>query len=188
LWRHADAAAEAELIKTMVQQGAWLEPTLITEDFVVNAAIYRDSWASRKIGGSFGLMQAGFPKPSGPALEEYREAVGRMKDFVRRFHAAGGTITTGTDCLPWCGYGLPDELRLLVDAGLTPAAALRAATIDGARVLRWQDRRRIAPNLTADLVVLDGNPLQDIGNVRLVHAVLVNGRYLDRTTLDGLLK
>ena len=157
LWRHADAAAEAELINTMVKQGAWLEPTLITEDFVVNSAAYRDSWAS-------------------------------MKDFVRRFHAAGGTITTGTDCLPWCGYGLPDELRLLVEAGLPPAAALRAATIDGVRVLRWQDRGRIAPNLTADLVVLDGNPLQDIGHVRLVHAVVVNGRYLDRTALDGLRK
>ena len=188
LWRHADPAAEAELINTMVKQGAWLEPTLITEDFVVNAATYRDNWASRKIGGSFGLMQAGFPKPTGTAMDEYREAFGRMKDFVRRFHAAGGTITTGTDCLPWCGYGLPDELRLLVEAGLTPAAALRAATIDGAKALRWQDRGRIAPNFTADLVLLDGNPLQDIGNVRLVRAVLVNGRYLDRTALDGLRK
>jgi uncharacterized protein len=188
LWRHADPAAEVDLIRTMVRQDAWLEPTLITEDFVVNAAAYRDSWTARKLGGSFELVQAGFPKPAGAALEDYREAVGRMKNFVHRFHAAGGTITTGTDCLPWCGYGLPDELRLLVEAGLTPAAALRAATIDGARVLRWPETGRIAPNFTADVVVLDANPLQDIANVRRVHAVVVNGRYLDRGALDALLK
>lgn len=189
LWRHVDAAAELELITTMVRLGAWLEPTLITEDFVVNSAAYRESWTSRKLGGSFELMSAGFPKPAGTALQEYRDAFGRMKDFVRRFHMAGGTIITGTDCLPWCGYGLPDELRLLVEAGLTPAAAMRAATIDSAKALRWQDRvGRIAPNFLADLVLLDANPLQDIGNVRRVHAVIVNGRYLDRAALDGLLK
>ena len=189
LWRHVDAAAELELITTMVRLGAWLEPTLITEDFVVNSAAYRESWTSRKLGGSFELMSAGFPKPAGTALQEYRDAFGRMKDFVRRFHTAGGTIVTGTDCLPWCGYGLPDELRLLVEAGLTPAAAMRAATIDSATALRWQDRvGRIAPNFLADLVLLDANPLQDIGNVRRVHAVIVNGRYLDRTAVDGLLK
>ena len=188
LWRHADATAELELIKTMVQQGAWLEPTLITEDFVVNSAVYRDRWAGGKLGASVELMQSGFPKPAGTAMKEYQEAVGRMKDFVRRFHAAGGVITAGTDCLPWCGYGLPDELRLLVEAGLTPAAALRAATLDAAKALRWQDRvGRIAPGLAADLLVLDANPIQDIAHVRRVHAVVVNGRYLDRRALEKLL-
>ena len=186
LWRHADAAAELELIKTMVQNGVWLEPTLITEDFTVNAAAYRDSWTSQRFGGSFELVHAGFPKPAGSALQEYREAFTRMKDFVRRFHAAGGTITTGTDCLPWCGYGLPDELRLLVDSGLTPGAALRAATIDSAKALRWPNMGRIAPGFSADLVLLDANPLQNIANVRRVHAVIVGGRYLDRPALDAL--
>ena len=188
LWRHADAAAELELIKTMAQQEAWLEPTLITEDFVVNSAAYRDRWTSGKLGGTFELVHAGFPKPTGTALQEYQEAFGRMKDFVRRFHAAGGKIIAGTDCLPWCGYGLADELRLLVEAGLAPAAALRAATLDAAKALQWQDHvGRITPGFAADLLVLDANPLQDIAHVRRVHAVIVNGRYLDRRALDRLL-
>ena len=187
-WRQTDAAAEAELIKTMIQQGAWLEPTLVTEDFVVNSGVYRDNWPATTLPVTFDLVHSGFPKPAGGALQEYRDAFGRMKSFVGRFHAAGGTITTGTDCLPLCGYGLPDELRLLVEAGLTPAAALRAATIDAAKVLSWDRAGRIAPEFFADLVLLDRNPLDDIANIRGVRAVIVNGRYLDRATLDAILK
>jgi imidazolonepropionase-like amidohydrolase len=96
-------------------------------------------------------------------------------------------ITAGTDCLPVCGAGLQDELSLLVGAGLSPAAALRAATSDAARVLGWSERTgRIAPRLDADLVLLDGDPLRDIEQTRRVHAVVVKGRYLDRQALDAL--
>jgi imidazolonepropionase-like amidohydrolase len=110
-----------------------------------------------------------------------------MKDFVRRFHDAGGVIITGTDCLPACGHGLHDELRLLVSAGLSPAAALRAATVGAARVLGWHDRvGRVATGHLADLVVVNGNPLQDVGNAGRVHAVVANGRYIDRAALDQL--
>lgn len=119
-------------------------------------------------------------------MRDYAEAFERMKDFVRRFHEAGGVITTGTDCLPACGYGLGEELRLLVSAGLSPAAALRAATVDAARVLGWSDSvGRVAPNLFADLVLLDGNPLEDIKTVGRIHAVVANGHYLARKTVDG---
>ena len=172
----------------MVARRAWLEPTLVTEDWIVNGAKYRAEWSKRKLPGTFDDSRAGFPAPEAGALQEYREAFTRMQDFVRRFHAAGGTITAGTDCLPVCGYGLQDELKLLVDAGLTPAAALRAATIDAARVLGWNERvGRIVPGLTADLVLLDGDPLRDIEHTRRVHAVVTNGRHLDRQALDGLL-
>lgn len=188
LWRHVDRTAERTLIDTMVARGAWLEPTLITEDWVVNADAYRDTWRERRLPGSFDRMHAGFPALLGPALQQYREAFTRMKAFVRQFHDAGGVITAGTDCLPVCGYGLHDELQLLVSAGLSPAAALRAATVNAARVLRWDDRLgRIAPGLVADLVVLDGNPLEDIRHAGRVHAVISDGRYLDRGQLGALL-
>jgi imidazolonepropionase-like amidohydrolase len=188
LWRDVDRTAERTLIETMVARGAWLEPTLITEDWIVNADAYRDTWRERRLPDSFDRAHEGFPAPVGAALQQYREAFARMKEFVRRFHDAGGVITVGTDCLPACGYGLHDELRLLVSAGLTPAAALRAATLSAARILRWDDRLgRVAPGLVADLVVLDGNPLQDIRHAGRVHAVITDGRYLDRGQLDALL-
>ncbi len=188
LWRHTDPGAERELIDAMVAAHAWLEPTLITEDWVVNAAAYRERWRDRRLPGSFDAAHEGFPTPAGADLQQYREALARMRDFVRRFHAAGGVITAGTDCLPVCGFGLHDELELLAGAGLTPAAVLRAATLDAARVLRWDAAvGRIAPAMSADLVLLDGNPLTDIRHVRRVRAVIANGRYLDRGRLDAFL-
>ena len=188
LWREADRTAERTLIETMVAQGAWLEPTLITEDWVVNADTYRRAWLERRLPGSFDRAREGFPALAGPALQPYREAFTRMKEFVRQFHDAGGTITAGTDCLPVCGYGLQDELQLLVSAGVPPAAALRAATVTAARVLRWDDRvGRIDSGLEADLVLLDANPLEDIRHTSRVHAVIAAGRYLDRGQLDALL-
>jgi imidazolonepropionase-like amidohydrolase len=112
-----------------------------------------------------------------------------MMDFVHRFHAAGGVVLAGTDCVPRCGYGLHEELRLLVAAGLTPAAALRAATLDPARALGWSAKvGRVAPGLAADLVLLAGDPLADIRNVARIQAVVTNGRYLDRAALNGLLE
>jgi imidazolonepropionase-like amidohydrolase len=188
LWRDADPAAERELVDAMVARRAWLEPTLITEDWIVNADQYRKAWNDRRIPGSFERMREGFPTVQGPDLQRYSESFTRMKAFVRRFHEAGGIVTAGTDCVPLCGYGIHDELRLLVEAGLTPAAALRAATTDAARVLGWADRvGSIRETMLADLVVLTANPLHDIRNVTRVDAVVREGRYLDRTTLDGLL-
>jgi imidazolonepropionase-like amidohydrolase len=187
-WLHADPDAERALIERMVARGVWLEPTLITEHWITANEVYRDSWQQRQLPGSFAQTQAGFPLVEGADLQRYRDAFGRMKDFVRRFHAAGGVVLAGTDCLPACGHGLWDELALLVEAGLTPASALRAATVDAARALGWGERSgRIATGNIADLVLLDANPLTDIRNVGRVHAVILNGRYLDRAALDGLL-
>jgi imidazolonepropionase-like amidohydrolase len=77
---------------------------------------------------------------------------------------------------------------LLVRAGLTPAEALRTATINPARFLGWTDSLGVvATGKVADLVLLDGNPLQDIANTKRIRAVIQGGRLLDRSTLDRLL-
>ena len=188
-WLHTDSAAERTLIDTMVAHRAWLEPTLTTEDWLVNPLTYREIWVREQISGSFAAAREGFPNLSGKALEQYRESFARMMNFVHRFHAAGGVVLAGTDCVPRCGYGLHEELRLLVAAGLTPAAALRAATLDPARALGWSAKvGRVAPGLAADLVLLAGDPLADIRNVARIEAVVTNGRYLDRAALNGLLE
>jgi imidazolonepropionase-like amidohydrolase len=106
-------------------------------------------------------------------------------------HAAGVPILAGTDtlaqfCFP--GSGLHDELALLVEAGLSPKAALQAATRNPARMLgRTADLGTIESGKLADLVLLDADPLADIGNITRIHAVILNGRVLDRAALDALL-
>ncbi len=112
-------------------------------------------------------------------------------DLVGRLHQAGVPILAGSDCpnpYVYPGFSLHDELGLLVHAGLTPAEALRTATINPARFMGLTDSLGVvATGKVADLVLLDGNPLQDIANTKRIRAVIQGGRLLNRRALDGLL-
>jgi imidazolonepropionase-like amidohydrolase len=73
-----------------------------------------------------------------------------------------------------------------VQAGVPALDALRTATINPARYLNMEkDFGSVEQGKTADLVLLDGSPMEDIRNVRLVRAVVANGRFFDRTELDA---
>ncbi|MGI5150950.1 amidohydrolase family protein [Plantactinospora sp. CA-294935] len=110
--------------------------------------------------------------------------------MVGELHRAGVPLMVGTDvgtCGLFPGFSVHDELRFLVEAGLSPMAALHAATAEPASFLGARTGR-IARRAAADLVVLDANPLTEIGNTRRIDGVVVRGRYLDRAALDGLLR
>ena len=109
---------------------------------------------------------------------------------VRELHKAGVTILAGTDVgtsyqIP--GISLHDELALLVQAGLSPMAALQAATRNPARAFNLADQGTIEPGMRADLVLLDANPLENIDNTRKIREVVARGRVLDRSELDAML-
>ena len=96
--------------------------------------------------------------------------------------------TDAGDSFVFPGSSVHDELDALVLAGLTPAEALRAATLSGARYLeRTAEFGTVQAGRAADLVLLTGNPLEDIRNVRRIDAVVLAGRHLDRARLDSLL-
>lgn len=106
---------------------------------------------------------------------------------------AGVTIMAGTDAgflnsYNYPGIGLHDELSLFVKEGLTPAQALSAATRAGPAWFGTLDRYgAIAEGKSADLVLLDGNPLQDIQATRAINTVVLRGKVYDRKALDALL-
>lgn len=117
--------------------------------------------------------------------------VEREREIVGMLHRAGVPILAGTeagdvDVLP--GFSLHDELALLVEAGMSPLAALQAATLEPARYLAATDSMgTVAVGKVADLVLLDANPLADIRNTTRIRAVVANGRLLDRAALDAML-
>jgi imidazolonepropionase-like amidohydrolase len=122
---------------------------------------------------------------------DFRRMYELRKSFIPRMAAAGVPILAGTDttnpyCLP--GFGMHDELELLVSTGLTPLQALQAATIQPARFLGQADSLgSVEAGKLADLVLLEGNPLENIGNTARIRAVIAKGKLYRRADLDRLL-
>lgn len=115
-------------------------------------------------------------------LRKNREQLAIMRrDYVH--------FLAGTDSGPYTfpGSALQDELELLVENGVSPLSALRGATIEAAIVMnRQRDTGAIAQGRIADIVFLDGNPLEDIRNVRKVSAVVYDGHFYDERALAKL--
>jgi imidazolonepropionase-like amidohydrolase len=98
-----------------------------------------------------------------------------------------GTDTGDPYVIP--GAALHDELEQLVKAGLTPREALEAATLTPARFFETdKEMGAIEKGKLADMVLLDGDPLDDIRNVRKVQGVFTHGRFYARKDLDAILE
>ena len=107
---------------------------------------------------------------------------------VGRLHDAGMTILAGSDTQSnvFPGAALHRELVTLVDAGLTPAEAIRAATLEPARYLEESDDPSfgvVAVGKRADLLLVDGDPTADIAALEAIRAVLLQGEPIVRTTV-----
>jgi imidazolonepropionase-like amidohydrolase len=105
--------------------------------------------------------------------------VPRLKNAVRRAHALGIPIVTGTDndYAPNRTERIAEEVGRLADAGLTPMEAIRAATTVAAQLLRIEDHTgAVRVGLEADLIVVPDNPLDDLRTLQDVLVVVSNGR------------
>lgn len=114
----------------------------------------------------------------------------QVLENVGALHRAGVPIVLGTDTgnpFVFPGYSVHEELRLLVAAGLSPEAALQAATVRVAEMLGKADEfGTIEVGKRADLLVLIGNPLADIANSRTIDTVILRGQVLSLPVLDSV--
>lgn len=192
-----DVVKADDLIRIFKKNRTWICPTLVMRN---NYAVLDDrsladdprlryvkpSWKKSWLSMTNGSTNV-------PATEwtGRRETVRRERALVGRFQQAGVGILAGTDdgnpyVIP--GFSLHDELMLLVESGLTPLQALQSATLSPAKFFNQFDSLgTVALGKFADLVLLDASPLEDIRNATRISAVVVNGRFLDRQELDGIL-
>src|SRR5262245_17568574 len=137
----------------------------------------RDSWHKFR-------REQGLPRAS---RDLRRKEFQKYKELTGILHRAGVPLLAGTDAPePYCppGFCLHQELELLVESGLTPSAALQAATINNARSVKQADRLgSIEPGKLADLVILTADPTADIRNTRKIERVLRGGRVCDPRAL-----
>jgi hypothetical protein len=120
-----------------------------------------------------------------PASESVRvhRQMEQTEAVIGALHKAGIPIVAGSDT-GLLGYGLYRELELYVKAGMTPLEAIQTATIVPARVMNLaSESGSIEPGKRADLILVDGNPLENISDIRKVIKVVAHGRMYDSAAL-----
>jgi imidazolonepropionase-like amidohydrolase len=158
--------------RTYSRPPAWLDDALLRE--TVPAII-------------IARMRAAYETRPAAAVEAARKTYAIMQRNLAKLQMAGAHIGFGTDsgAAPdyFHAYNAHRELQLMVEAGLTPAQALTAATVTAAGFLRLKDRGTLEPANAADFIVLDANPLDDITNTRKIAQVYLKGREVNRSSL-----
>ncbi len=144
-----------EIIQEMIDRGTWLVPTMLAYQ------------------GALQMAEAGNLAP-GPT-QKIKEIMPIVEESHRRAIAAGVRIAFGTDAGVYEHGDNIGEFELMVDAGMTPVEALIAATGDAARALGRDDVGAIAGGRLADLIAVQGNPLDDVSVLHDIGFIMKDG-------------
>ncbi len=189
-----DAAKCAKVFETLVRNGTWITPTLVAGERLPSEIEF--SWREDP-------RLRYLPREERELWsdgEEELDAMGEHEQTLAHFerevtlaqHRAGVPLLAGSDAGTtgvFAGFGLHDELEVLVAAGLTDAEALRTATLEPARYLEAVDTQgTVDVGKVADLVLLSANPLENIANTQKIEVVVARGRFFDRKALDEILE
>lgn len=170
-------------------------PTLIAHDNLVRVAETKGAYLERPgaetVNPLLRMLDASTYEYWSNADPETREAprAAFYLKATKALHDAGVSLVAGTDAgiftnIP--GSAMTRELELLVKAGLSPYEALETATVNAAGVLHMGEAGQIAPGYRANLMLVDGNPLENISLVENPDAVMIRGVLLDENKLSDL--
>lgn len=195
------AAERATFISRLASERIAVVPTLVVldalggpDDASLKANVEAAEKGSRRLLSAF--LRADWREQLAEQGPDRRKLYGEFRENARRdfseMRAAGVRILAGTDIgvlnvVP--GRSMHDELALLVkDIGMTPHEALLAATAHAAAFLGLErEVGAIETGRQADMVLLDANPLDDIGHTSRISGVVLRGRYVDRPGLEKIL-
>ncbi len=194
-----DETRIALVARATAEAGVWNSPTeTASENFILPGDLEelgsRPEMAympARMVRGWL-TAKRGMMKSPGYDPELARQFVGYRHKLIKALQDAGAGLLLGSDApqiLNVPGFSIHRELRLWIDAGLTPAQALSAGTVNAAAFLQQQNVfGSITEGLAADLVLLEANPLDDIGNAQTIIGVMLRGQWFSRTELDEALE
>jgi imidazolonepropionase-like amidohydrolase len=175
------------LIATMAAKQIYSDPTMVAFEsiYVPEAgelgASYTALVGTLPVTMERSFKSGGFAVPAGLARSDYRASWSRMVALLGMMHKAGVPIVAGTD-----GYGfeLIHELEIYLEAGMSPADAIAAATIVPAKMLGVDKRTgSIAVGKDADLFLVEGDPEQKIGDLRQTRWVMQGGKLMNADEL-----
>ena len=182
-----DAEPMKTVIATMAQKHIVLDPTLVVVEGVLLADAGKPAPAYAPYVGTVpatverGFKSGHIPYLPGMTRADAQASVDHMGEYVAKLFHAGVPIVAGTDGY---GYELVRELELYVKGGLTTSEALATATINPARNVKAADRTgSIAVGKEADLLLVDGDPEKNIGDLRHVDQVMSDGYLMDGNAL-----
>ena len=199
-WLHADPARMPGLAGATADAGVWNTLTLTIELYMLPAAemsAYLASAEADYLPPDPIIWR--LPDLARPQLrvlrnfsdEDFEQIPGAYRQqhaFMRALRYAGAGLLAGTDRPPW-GFTLHRELSTMVRGGLTPFEALATATRNPAEYLeRLDEVGTITSGKRADLVLVEGNPLDDIDNTSRIAGVMVRGRWLPGEELQERLE
>lgn len=173
-----DSAPVQDFIALLKQRNVAVDPTLaVFEDFFQRPGDAHPAYAAiidhLPVSTQRSLRTNAFDVTE-QTYARNRAAFDVMRDFVGRLHRAGVVVLAGTDGMP--GFALHRELELYVQAGIPAAEVLRIATWNAADATGSLDRLgSVTPGKQADLVLVDGDPTQDIDVLRRPVLVLKRG-------------
>lgn len=199
VWHGLDNDTDPERMRQLAadiaRSGVTVSPTLIVHDNLTRIVETRGSHLERADMEGYNSVVFNFQQ------DEYefwasREDSDRplmqaaYEEFTGALHEAGVPLVVGSDAGVMAtphGVSAIEELEALVRAGLTPAAAWRAVTMNAAVIMAPEARAgRIAPSLAADMVLLDADPREDFQILRRPLGVMANGFWYDEAALETL--
>lgn len=165
-----------KLLEMLLAHKIAITPTMATGDGTLCSPIALPPSRERAL-----LKKPDAIEPPAPCFEGIDAAIEKqshekLNATAVRYHRMGGTLLVGTDSWLVPGAGGPRELESLVEAGLRPIDALKAATIDGAKAIhRADDIGTLEVGKRADFLLVDGKPDVNISDIRKLSAVFKNG-------------
>jgi imidazolonepropionase-like amidohydrolase len=201
-WRTTDAGL-AHIARETAAAGIWVTPNLVVLDYIERQSgdefytlierpemrYLRTATRNHWINNNPYRVPAVMAPMQSAIWQNYTDLMSRL---VGKLHEANVPLLAGSDAVGPAGVlpgsSLHEELSLLVRAGLTPYQALRTATVNAAAYLDAEKEfGRIAVGLRADLVLLTGNPLDDISHVGARVGVMRRGRWFSADELETAL-